>query len=106
MRTASPLLYSQTVRKFSIVYLRESNTYYGVGIGGKDLKDGDVVVDVGGSVGAATLILYEAFPNLSYVVQDLKKQIVAAEGVSYGAIVEACIWLTLRSSGTRKPQTQ
>ncbi|KAG6910307.1 hypothetical protein DXG01_011704 [Tephrocybe rancida] len=50
------------------------------GVGLKDLKDGDVVVDVGGSVGSCTLQLYKAFPNINYVVQDLEKQIEAAAG--------------------------
>ncbi|KAG6888544.1 hypothetical protein C0995_007556 [Termitomyces sp. Mi166 len=48
------------------------------GIGLKNLKDGDFVVDVGGSVGSCTLHLYKAFPKINYVVQDLEKQIVAA----------------------------
>ncbi|KAG6817821.1 hypothetical protein H0H87_003229 [Tephrocybe sp. NHM501043] len=50
------------------------------GVGADNLKDGDVVVDVGGSVGSCTLQLYKAAPNLNYVVQDLDKQIVAAAG--------------------------
>ncbi|KAF5387187.1 hypothetical protein D9615_001587 [Tricholomella constricta] len=48
------------------------------GIGCKDLKDGDVVVDVGGSVGSCVLHLFKEYPNLHYVVQDLPKQITAA----------------------------
>ncbi|KAG6848863.1 hypothetical protein H0H93_013351 [Arthromyces matolae] len=44
----------------------------------KGLKDGDVVVDVGGNVGSCTLHLYKAFPNLNYVVQDLDQPIVQA----------------------------
>ncbi|RDB21483.1 4-O-methyltransferase 1 [Hypsizygus marmoreus] len=50
------------------------------GIGGKDLQEGDVVVDVGGSVGSAVLPMYKAFPHLKFVVQDLAKQVIAAEG--------------------------
>ncbi|KAG6815873.1 hypothetical protein H0H87_010616 [Tephrocybe sp. NHM501043] len=48
-------------------------------IGCKDLQDNDVIVDVGGSVGAAVLSLWKPYPNLRYVVQDLEKQIVVAE---------------------------
>ncbi|KAG6852821.1 hypothetical protein C0991_008915 [Blastosporella zonata] len=50
------------------------------GAGLKDLTDGDVVVDVGGSVGSCTLHFCKAFPNLNYVVQDLDKVILAGEG--------------------------
>ncbi|KAG6832062.1 hypothetical protein H0H92_005484 [Tricholoma furcatifolium] len=50
------------------------------GTGIKDLNGGDVVVDVGGSIGSCTLHLYKAFPNLNYVVQDLKNEITAADG--------------------------
>ncbi|KAG5336711.1 Sterigmatocystin 8-O-methyltransferase [Termitomyces sp. J132] len=48
------------------------------GVGLRDLKDGDVVVDVGGSVGSCTLHLFRASPNINYVVQDLEKQIMTA----------------------------
>ncbi|KAG5645605.1 hypothetical protein DXG03_005743 [Asterophora parasitica] len=48
------------------------------GVGCKYLKDDDVLVDVGGSVGSCVLHLYKAYPNLRYVVQDLPKQITAA----------------------------
>ncbi|KAG6845853.1 hypothetical protein H0H87_002544 [Tephrocybe sp. NHM501043] len=49
------------------------------GSGLKDLNDGDVVVDVGGSLGTCTFHFYKAFPNLKYVVQDLDKVILSAE---------------------------
>ncbi|KAF9025659.1 S-adenosyl-L-methionine-dependent methyltransferase [Hymenopellis radicata] len=45
------------------------------GIDGKSLKEGSVVVDVGGSIGSCTLILEKAYPHLKYVVQDLPNQI-------------------------------
>ncbi|KAF5384278.1 hypothetical protein D9615_003359 [Tricholomella constricta] len=48
-------------------------------IGCEHLQDNDVVVDVGGSVGAAVLHLYKPYPKLRYVVQDLEKQIVVAK---------------------------
>ncbi|KAG5644030.1 hypothetical protein DXG03_009245 [Asterophora parasitica] len=44
-----------------------------------EIFDNDVVVDIGGSVGAAVLHLYKSYPNLQYVVQDLEKQIVVAK---------------------------
>ncbi|KAI0260406.1 S-adenosyl-L-methionine-dependent methyltransferase [Gloeopeniophorella convolvens] len=37
----------------------------------KSLAPGSVVVDVGGSVGKVTWFLYQAFPHLRFVVQDL-----------------------------------
>ncbi|KIY67016.1 S-adenosyl-L-methionine-dependent methyltransferase [Cylindrobasidium torrendii FP15055 ss-10] len=40
-------------------------------INGESLPPDSVVVDVGGSLGQATLTMYKAFPNLSYIVQDL-----------------------------------
>ncbi|KIK56327.1 hypothetical protein GYMLUDRAFT_230198 [Collybiopsis luxurians FD-317 M1] len=49
------------------------------GIDGNTLKSGDVVVDVGGSVGTVTLTLKKAFPNLRYVVQDLEKLMPSAK---------------------------
>ncbi|KAG6815143.1 hypothetical protein H0H93_010789 [Arthromyces matolae] len=48
------------------------------GLALKDLKEGSVVVDVGGNVGSVTLHLYKAFPKLNYVVQDLEQPIVQA----------------------------
>ncbi|KAG6919980.1 hypothetical protein DXG01_013329 [Tephrocybe rancida] len=51
----------------------------GIAIDCKNLQDSDVVVDVGGSVGAAVLSLWKLYPNLRYVVQDLEKQIVIAK---------------------------
>ncbi|KAF9025652.1 S-adenosyl-L-methionine-dependent methyltransferase [Hymenopellis radicata] len=50
-----------------------------LGIDGKSLQPGDVVVDVGGGNGSATAILYNAFPKFQYVVQDLSQQITEAE---------------------------
>ncbi|KIK59999.1 hypothetical protein GYMLUDRAFT_44008 [Collybiopsis luxurians FD-317 M1] len=49
------------------------------GIDGSSLKAGDVVVDVGGGTGAATLVLQKAFPDLRFVVQDLGQQIAVAK---------------------------
>ncbi|KAJ7581450.1 S-adenosyl-L-methionine-dependent methyltransferase [Mycena floridula] len=43
-----------------------------------NLKTNDVVVDVGGSIGTATLAIWKAYPHLKFVVQDLEKQIEAA----------------------------
>ncbi|KAI0267887.1 S-adenosyl-L-methionine-dependent methyltransferase [Gloeopeniophorella convolvens] len=37
----------------------------------KSLAPGSVVVDVGGSVGKVTWFLYQAFPHLKFIVQDL-----------------------------------
>lgn len=51
------------------------------GINGGSLKDNDVVVDVGGSIGSATLVIKNSFPNLCYVVQDLEKQILSGHKV-------------------------
>jgi len=45
------------------------------GVGGSSLKEGEVIVDVGGSIGTVTLHLANAFPKLRFVVQDLDKQI-------------------------------
>ncbi|KAG6861524.1 hypothetical protein C0995_015257 [Termitomyces sp. Mi166 len=72
-------------RRFSAAMKGGADRYPGEifclsGVGLKNLKDGDVVVDVGGSVGSCTLHLYKAFPNINYVVQDLEKQISAAAG--------------------------
>lgn len=52
-------------------------------IGGLNLKNDDLIVDVGGNIGAVTHILYEAFQNLRYVVQDLEKPLVFAKRVGY-----------------------
>ncbi|KAI0064254.1 S-adenosyl-L-methionine-dependent methyltransferase [Artomyces pyxidatus] len=41
----------------------------------ESLKAGSVIVDVGGSVGAATLTLAKDFPHLKFIVQDLPKVI-------------------------------
>ncbi|KAF9062020.1 S-adenosyl-L-methionine-dependent methyltransferase [Rhodocollybia butyracea] len=49
------------------------------GINITSLNPGDVVVDVGGGVGSATLALYKQNPHLRYVVQDLDAQISAAK---------------------------
>ncbi|KAF8899686.1 S-adenosyl-L-methionine-dependent methyltransferase [Mucidula mucida] len=49
------------------------------GINGNSLNTGDVVVDVGGGNGSATILLHSAFPKLQYVVQDLAQQITEAE---------------------------
>ncbi|KAI0045354.1 S-adenosyl-L-methionine-dependent methyltransferase [Auriscalpium vulgare] len=50
----------------------------------KSLKEGSVVVDVGGSVGAVALILAKAFPHLKYVVEDLEP--VALDAQKFWAI--------------------
>ncbi|KAG6910302.1 hypothetical protein DXG01_011699 [Tephrocybe rancida] len=55
------------------------------GINGDLLKPGDVVVDVGGSIGSVALTLYKTFPKLHYVVQDLGKQIDEAKKI-YGVV--------------------
>ncbi|KAK7446999.1 hypothetical protein VKT23_014212 [Stygiomarasmius scandens] len=49
------------------------------GIEAESLHPGDIVVDVGGGVGSATLELYKFFPHLRYVVQDLESPIAAAK---------------------------
>ncbi|KIK53484.1 hypothetical protein GYMLUDRAFT_265005 [Collybiopsis luxurians FD-317 M1] len=49
------------------------------GIDGSTLKADDIIVDIGGSIGSATLVVKKAFPQLRYVVQDLEKQIVAGQ---------------------------
>ena len=46
------------------------------------IKNGGVVVDVGGGVGNVTHLLAKAFPHLCYVVQDLDKVIIEAHNVS------------------------
>jgi len=51
------------------------------GIEAESLHPGDIVVDVGGGVGSATLELYKFFPHLRYVVQDLESPIAAAKRV-------------------------
>ncbi|THU98968.1 S-adenosyl-L-methionine-dependent methyltransferase [Dendrothele bispora CBS 962.96] len=48
------------------------------GIGMQSLAPGDVIVDVGGGVGSATLQLYKSFPHQRYIVQDLEEPIRAA----------------------------
>ncbi|KAK7040146.1 hypothetical protein VNI00_009952 [Paramarasmius palmivorus] len=37
----------------------------------QSLKEGAIAVDVGGGVGPVTLALYKAFPQITYIVQDL-----------------------------------
>jgi hypothetical protein len=51
------------------------------GIDGNARQPNDIVVDVGGNVGAAVLLLKSAYPHLRYVVQDLGKPITEAEKV-------------------------
>ena len=46
------------------------------------IKNGGVVVDVGGGVGNVTHLLAKAFPHLCYVVQDLENVIIEAHKVS------------------------
>ena len=36
-----------------------------------DVPSDSVIVDVGGNIGAQTLVIAKAFPHLSFVVQDL-----------------------------------
>ncbi|KAF8977536.1 S-adenosyl-L-methionine-dependent methyltransferase, partial [Cyathus striatus] len=43
------------------------------------LKPNDVAVDVGGSAGSLVFLLKKAYPELSYVVQDLHQQIADAQ---------------------------
>ncbi|KAL0578011.1 hypothetical protein V5O48_003961 [Marasmius crinis-equi] len=45
----------------------------------KAMDPDTTVVDVGGGVGSAALILYKQSPNLKYVVQDLESQISAGD---------------------------
>ena len=54
----------------------------GSGLDWKSIKNGSVVVDIGGGIGSATLILAKAFPHLRYVVQDLDKVVMEAYKVS------------------------
>jgi hypothetical protein len=46
------------------------------------LEDGDVIVDVGGSMGSMILHLYQEMPQYRYVVQDLEKPIEAGKQVN------------------------
>ena len=55
---------------------------WGSGLDWKSIKNGGVVVDVGGGIGSTTLILAKAFPHLRYVVQDLDNVIIEAHKVS------------------------
>ncbi|KAI0041973.1 S-adenosyl-L-methionine-dependent methyltransferase [Auriscalpium vulgare] len=73
----------------------------------KALKEGSVVVDVGGSLGGLTLVLAKQFPHLKYVVQDLAPVIVdtkkfwadtAPELISSGRV-------TLQAQDFFEPQT-
>ncbi|KAE9392372.1 S-adenosyl-L-methionine-dependent methyltransferase [Gymnopus androsaceus JB14] len=49
------------------------------GIDADSLFGGNLVVDVGGGVGSATLGLYKTYPHLQYIVQDIDAQIHAAK---------------------------
>ncbi|KAF5371626.1 hypothetical protein D9758_003596 [Tetrapyrgos nigripes] len=64
-------------------YLRNTDQFRAkgvdIGIDGNALKPNDVVVDVGGNVGPAALLLKNAYPHLRYVVQDLSKPIAEGE---------------------------
>ena len=51
------------------------------------LKEGSLLVDVGGGVGSVTLVLYKAYPHLKYVVQDLPAQNEAAKEVCFSPSV-------------------
>ncbi|KAI0064466.1 S-adenosyl-L-methionine-dependent methyltransferase [Artomyces pyxidatus] len=48
-------------------------TIFTEGFDWKSLKEGSIVVDVGGSVGSVTFAIASAFPHLKYIVQDLAK---------------------------------
>lgn len=53
-----------------------------IGVSAASLKKGDVIVDVGGSIGAVTHALYQEMPHYRYVVQDLQKSIEAGNQVN------------------------
>ena len=53
-----------------------------IGVSAASLKKDDVIVDVGGSIGAVTHALYQEMPQYRYVVQDLEKSIEAGKQVS------------------------
>ena len=56
---------------------------YLIAVDGVSLKEGSLLVDVGGGAGFATLVLYKAYPHLKYVVQDLPTQNEAAKEVGF-----------------------
>ncbi|KAK7040156.1 hypothetical protein VNI00_009962 [Paramarasmius palmivorus] len=66
----------------------------------KSLKEGAVAVDVGGGVGPVTLALHKAFPQITYVVQDLPPVISEAQKFWESQAPEAL------SSGKVKLQVQ
>ena len=54
-----------------------------VGYGWERLPEGSLVVDVGGGVGAQTLVLANHHPQLRFVVQDLESVV--------GDAIEVCV---------------
>jgi hypothetical protein len=53
-----------------------------IGVSAASLMKDDVIVDVGGNIGAVTNALYQEMPHYRYVVQDLEKSIEAGKQVS------------------------
>ncbi|KAI0057865.1 S-adenosyl-L-methionine-dependent methyltransferase [Artomyces pyxidatus] len=51
------------------------STIFTDGFDWKALKEGSVVVDVGGNVGTVTLTIAKSFPHLKYIVEDQEKVI-------------------------------
>ena len=63
------------------------------------IKNGGVVVDVGGGVGNVTHLLAKAFPHLCYVVQDLENVIIEAHKVSQPHFLSSfCLHMTYKSN--------
>ena len=55
------------------------------------LEPDTAIVDVGGGVGSAALVLHKHFPHLQYVVQDLDGQVSAGTQVSIPFLPVSCV---------------
>ena len=94
--------YSQTASALVRHCQRRRYLYIcGSGLDWKSIKNGGVVVDLGGGIGSVTLILAKAFPHLRYVVQDLDNVIIEAHKVSCGP--HLLFFLLLRVTLPLKP---
>ena len=71
-----------------------------IGVSAASLKKDDVIVDVGGSIGAVTHALYKEMPHHRYVVQDLDKSIEAGKQVSIST-ANWNLYLICSSSGVK-----
>ncbi|KAK4122080.1 S-adenosyl-L-methionine-dependent methyltransferase [Parathielavia appendiculata] len=59
--------YMKNVRSSDAMHLKHLVS----GFRWRDIPDGGIVVDVGGSTGSSAIALAEAFPHLTFIVQDL-----------------------------------